>query len=79
MNETELWAARGRWLVKHMSECTTPDGRTVLELVEAPIWARPDGTLADYCAAVDDAMEAEVDNLIDYRNAQLRNTLTEKE
>lgn len=54
-----LWAARGRWLTEKLSERTTPDGRTVLELVDEPIWAQADGTFADYCAAVDAAMEAD--------------------
>lgn len=57
MNENELWAKRGRWLVDKLRERTTPDGRTVLELVDEPIWARADGILADYCSAVDAAME----------------------
>ena len=59
MNDTETWAARGRWLVEKLSERTTPDGRTVLEISEEPIWAKADGTLADYIAAVDSAMEAD--------------------
>ena len=57
--ELALWAARGRWLTEKLSERTTPDGRTVLELVDEPIWARADGTFADYCTAVDAAMEAD--------------------
>jgi hypothetical protein len=57
MTDSELWAARGRWLVDKLSERTTPDGRTVLELTDEPIWIRADGTLADYIAAVDAAME----------------------
>jgi hypothetical protein len=52
-------AARGRWLVDKLSERTTPDGRTVLEISEVPIWCKQDGTLADYRAAVDAAMELE--------------------
>ena len=52
----EAWAARGRWLVDKLTERTTPDGRCVLELVDVPIWARPDGTLYDYLVAVDLAM-----------------------
>ena len=59
MNDTEAWAARGRWLVEKLSERTTPDGRTVLEISEEPIWAKADGTLADYIAAVDAAMLAD--------------------
>ena len=59
MNDTEAWAARGRWLVEKLSERSTPDGRTVLEISEEPIWAKADGTLADYIAAVDAAMEAD--------------------
>lgn len=59
MNDTETWAARGRWLVEKLSERTTPDGRTVLEISEEPIWAKADGTLADYIAAVDAAMDAD--------------------
>ena len=54
-----LWAARGRWLTEKLCERSTPDGRTVLELVDEPIWVRADGTFADYCAAVDAAMEAD--------------------
>ena len=57
MNELEMWAKRGRWLLEKMSERTTPDGRTVLEISEEPIWAKADGTFHDYCAAVDDAMD----------------------
>ena len=57
--ERDLWAARGRWLTEKLCERSTPDGRTVLELVDEPIWARADGTFADYCAAVDAAMEAD--------------------
>lgn len=57
--ELARWAARGRWLADKLSERSTPDGRTVLELVDEPIWARADGTFADYCAAVDAAMEAD--------------------
>jgi hypothetical protein len=57
--ELALWAARGRWLTEKLSERSTPDGRTVLELVDEPILARADGTFADYCAAVDAAMEAD--------------------
>jgi len=57
MDETEKWAERGRWLVDMLSERTTPDGRTVLEIVDEPIWIQADGTLADYIAAVDAAME----------------------
>lgn len=56
-NDIELWAARGRWLVDKLTERSTPDGRTVLELADEPIWVREDGTLADYIAAVDLAME----------------------
>ena len=59
--EQALWAERGRWLAEKLSERTTPDGRTVLELVEEPIWARADGTFADYCAAIDAAMAADED------------------
>lgn len=59
--EQALWAERGRWLAEKLSERTTPDGRTVLELVEEPIWARTDGTFADYCAAIDAAMAADED------------------
>lgn len=59
--EQALWAERGRWLAEKLSERTTPDGRTVLELVEEPIWARSDGTFADYCAAIDAAMQADED------------------
>ncbi len=50
-------AARGSWLVEKLSERLTPDGRCVLELCDEPIWIEPDGTLDDYCAAVDLAME----------------------
>ncbi|HOU23510.1 MAG TPA: hypothetical protein PLN42_04585 [Anaerolineae bacterium] len=57
--EQALWAERGRWLAEKLSERRTPDGRTVLELVEEPIWAKEDGTFADYCAAVDAAMAAD--------------------
>lgn len=57
MNDLERWAERGRWLVDKLSERSTPDGRTVLEIAEEPIWVRADGTLADYIAAVDLAME----------------------
>lgn len=57
MDETEKWAERGRWLVDLLSERTTPDGRTVLEIVDEPIWIQADGTLADYIAAVDAAMD----------------------
>ena len=59
--EQALWAERGRWLAEKLSERTTPDARTVLELVEEPIWARADGTFADYCAAIDAAMAADED------------------
>jgi len=59
--EQALWAERGRWLAEKLSERTTPDGRTVLELVEEPIWAKEDGTFADYCAAIDAAMAADED------------------
>ena len=59
MNELELWAMRGRWLLEKMSERTVADGRTVLEITEAPIWAKADGMFYDYCAAVDDAMHAD--------------------
>lgn len=59
MNELELWAKRGRWLLEKMSERTTPDGRTVLEISEEPIWVKADGTFHDYCVAVDDAMDAD--------------------
>ena len=59
--EQALWAERGRWLAEKLSERSTPDGRTVLELVEEPIWARADGTFAEYCAAVDAAMAADED------------------
>jgi hypothetical protein len=59
MNELEMWAKRGRWLLEKMSERTTPDGRTVLAISEEPIWAKADGTFFDYCAAVDDAMDAD--------------------
>ena len=55
----QFQAARGRWLTEKLCERSTPDGRTVLELVDEPIWARADGTFADYCAAVDAAMEAD--------------------
>lgn len=51
------WAARGRWLVEKLTERCIPDGRCVLEISEEPIWCKPDGTLADYIAAVDLAME----------------------
>ena len=59
--EQALWAERGRWLAEKLSERTTPDARTVLELVEEPIWARADGTFADYCASIDAAMAADED------------------
>ena len=52
---------RGRWLTEKLCERTTPDGRTVLEIVDEPIWAKADGTFADYCAAVDAAMAADED------------------
>ena len=51
------WAERGRWLVEKLTERYTPDGRCVLEISEEPIWCKPDGTLQDYIAAVDLAME----------------------
>ncbi len=57
MDETEKWAERGRWLVDKLNERATPDGRTVLELTDEPIWIKEEGTLADYIAAVDAAME----------------------
>lgn len=57
--EMHLMAARGKWLIDHLTECTVPDGRTVLELVETPIWVKPNGTLDDYIAAVDQAMDAD--------------------
>ncbi len=57
--ERDLWAARGRWLTEKLCERSTPDGRTVLELVDEPIWVRADGTFADYCTAVDAAMGAD--------------------
>ena len=50
------WAARGRWLVDKLTERTTPDGRTVLEISEEPIWCRADATLDECIAAVDLAM-----------------------
>lgn len=56
-NTLNTWAARGMWLVDKLTERTTPDGRTVLEIVDEPIWIKADGTLADYIAAVDLAME----------------------
>ena len=56
----KMWADRGRWLLEKMSERTTPDGRTVLEISEEPIWAKADGTFADYCSAVDAAMERDL-------------------
>lgn len=59
MRDLEKWAARGRWLVNKMTERTTPDGRTVLEISEVPIWAKQDGTFDQYVQAVDSAMEAE--------------------
>ena len=59
--EQALWAERGRWLAEKLSERTTPDGRTVLELVEEPIWAKDDGTFADYCESIDAAMAADSD------------------
>jgi hypothetical protein len=55
----EDMAVRGRWLIEKLSERTTPDGRTVLELVDEPIWIRADGTLRDYIAAVDRAIAAD--------------------
>jgi hypothetical protein len=59
MTDIERWAARGRWLTEKLSERQTPDGRTVLEIADEPIWCRPDGTLADYVEAVDAAMDAD--------------------
>lgn len=50
-------AARGSWLIDKLTERQTPDGRCVLEISEEPIWCEPDGTLDDYVAAVDLAME----------------------
>ena len=50
-------AERGRWLIDRLKERKTPDNRYVLELVEEPIWIRPDGTIDDYYAAIDAAME----------------------
>jgi nitrous oxide reductase accessory protein NosL len=51
------WAARGKWLVDKLTERTTPDGRTVLEICEEPIWVEADATLVGYIIAVDLAME----------------------
>jgi hypothetical protein len=51
------WAERGKWLVDKLTERMTPDGRCVLELSDEPIWIKPDGTLDDYIAAVDQAIE----------------------
>ena len=51
------WSERGRWLVEKLTERYTPDGRCVLEISEEPIWCKADGTLQDYIAAVDLAME----------------------
>ena len=51
------WAERGRWLVEKLTERYTPDGRCVLEISEEPIWCKADGTLQDYVAAVDLAIE----------------------
>lgn len=56
MTEADKWAERGRWLVDKLSERWTPNGY-VLELTEEDIYIQPEGTLADYIAAVDQAME----------------------
>jgi hypothetical protein len=53
----EAWARRGQWLAEHLSERSTPDGRTVLELVEEPIWVRADATWDEYITAIDLAIE----------------------
>ena len=56
-DDLHAWAERGKWLVERMTERYTPDGRCVLEIADEPIWTKPDGTLQDYIAAVDLAME----------------------
>jgi hypothetical protein len=58
VNHTDTaWARRGRWLLEHMTERTTPDGRTVLEISEEPIWVNADTTFEEWIAAVDLAMD----------------------
>jgi hypothetical protein len=63
-HDLERWAARGMWLIDKLRERSTHDNRTVLELVDEPIYVRQDGSTADWIAAVDAAMIKEANEYV---------------
>ena len=60
MNNADLWAMRGKFLFSLLTERTTPDGRTVLEINEnsfgPAIWIKPDATVREWIDALDECI-----------------------